>query len=212
MKVNIKIRNFGLRQFKIISHYMQHFTSIRNECMLDEIWLVQHYPVYTFGVNERKYSWKVPKNIPIIFSDRGGKTTYHGPGQIIVYFLLDLIRLKISISTLIYLIQETILSTLKYFSITAYVLKEFPGIYVDNKKICSFGLRIKKGCSFYGTSLNVDMDLSPFSYINPCGNNINVTQVIDIKPNLNFRLIQLVLINNIKKYFSMFYIQTLHKI
>ncbi|XBC38412.1 MAG: lipoyl(octanoyl) transferase LipB [Buchnera aphidicola (Floraphis choui)] len=201
MKCNIKIRNLGFRHIKPISNHMENFTIMRNRFVLDEIWLVQHYPIFTIGVSEKKHTWSIPKHIPIIFSNRGGKITYHGPGQLVVYFLLDLIRRKINISQLVLLIEKIVLSTLKCFSIRAYTMKKFPGIYVNNKKICSFGLRIKKGCSFHGMALNIDMDLSPFDYINPCGNNIKMTQIIDINPNINFRIIQLVLVNNIKKHF-----------
>ncbi|WP_261979195.1 lipoyl(octanoyl) transferase LipB [Buchnera aphidicola] len=201
MKLNVKIRNLGLRKIEMISNSMKDFTVMRNKYTLDEIWLVQHYPVFTYGVSEKEYNWFIPKRIPIIFINRGGKTTYHGPGQIVTYFLLDLIRRNINIKTLMLLMQNVVMSTLKCFSIHSYILEQFPGIYVNDKKICSFGLRIKKGCSLYGMSLNIDMDLSPFSYINPCGNNIKMTQIVDVKPNLNFRTVQLALMNNIKKYF-----------
>lgn len=204
MKSNLKIRNLGLRHIKVISNYMKYFTITRNKFTLDEIWLVQHYPTFTFGISEKKCRWFIPKNIPILFSNRGGKTTYHGPGQLVVYFLLDLVRRKMKISQLILLMQKIILSTLQCFSIHACVSKKFPGIYVNDKKICSFGLRIKKGCSLYGMALNIDMNLSPFDYINPCGNNIKMTQVIDIKPSLSFRTVQSVLINNIKNIFCDF--------
>ncbi|XBC44601.1 MAG: lipoyl(octanoyl) transferase LipB [Buchnera aphidicola (Schlechtendalia peitan)] len=207
MKYNFKIRNFGLRHIKTISNYMKYFTIRRNQFSKDEIWLVQHYPIYTFGISEKTYNWVIPKNIPIMFSDRGGKTTYHGPGQLVVYFLLDLMRFKMNINQFVSLIQKTVLSTLEYFSISGYILKNFPGIYVNNRKICSFGLRIKKGCSFYGIALNISMDLSPFDYINPCGNNIKMTQIIDVKPEINFRTVQLVLMNNIKRYFSVLYLK-----
>ncbi|XBC37891.1 MAG: lipoyl(octanoyl) transferase LipB [Buchnera aphidicola (Meitanaphis microgallis)] len=201
MKFNIKVRNLGLRHIEMTSNSMQRFTITRNKFTLDEIWLVQHYPIFTFGVSEKICNWCIPKSIPIVFSNRGGKTTYHGPGQLLIYFLLDLVRRGMNVGQLIVLMQNVVLYTLKCLSIDAYVLNTFPGIYVNKKKICSFGLRIKKGCSFYGMALNVDMNLSPFNYINPCGNDIKMTQVIDIKPNLNFKIVQLVLINSIKKYF-----------
>ncbi|XBC40980.1 MAG: lipoyl(octanoyl) transferase LipB [Buchnera aphidicola (Nurudea yanoniella)] len=201
MTFKVKIRNLGLRDINVVSNYMRNFTITRNKFSTDEVWLVQHYPIFTFGVSEHKYNWIVPQNISIIFSDRGGKTTYHGPGQLIAYFLIDLVRRKLTVKNFILLLQNIILSTLRHFSIYAYILNEFPGIYINNKKICSFGLRIKKGCSLYGIALNIDMDLSPFNYIYPCGNNFKMTQVIDIKPHLNFKIVQLVLIKNIKKYF-----------
>ncbi|XBC39461.1 MAG: lipoyl(octanoyl) transferase LipB [Buchnera aphidicola (Nurudea shiraii)] len=202
MKFKVKIRNLGLRNINVVSNRMQEFTITRNKFSLDEVWLVQHYSVFTLGVSEKKYDWIVPRYIPVVFSNRGGKITYHGPGQLVVYFLIDLVRRKLKIKDFIMLLQKIVLSTLKYFSIDAYVLNKFPGIYVSNRKICSFGFKIIRGCSFYGIALNIDMDLSPFDYINPCGNNIKMTQIVDFQPHLNFKIVQSLLFNNIKKYFQ----------
>lgn len=203
-KKNIKVRNLGLRNIQNVCASMYNFTIKRKVSTPDEIWLVQHYPVFTVGVSETRYRFLVPNNIPVVFSNRGGKITYHAPGQLIIYVLIDLVRRNFTVRKLITLMQNTIISTLKCFSINSYVLSNFPGIYVNNKKICSMGLRIKKGCSFHGMALNINMNLSPFEYINPCGNNFKMTQVVDLKPNLYFKIVQLILVKKIQKYFEHF--------
>ncbi|AAO26976.1 lipoate-protein ligase B [Buchnera aphidicola str. Bp (Baizongia pistaciae)] len=201
-KKNIKIRNLGLRRIQDVCSSMNDFTITRKISTPDEIWLVQHYPVFTIGVSGTKHDVLVSNNIPIIFSNRGGKITYHAPGQLIIYVLINLFRRKLTVRRLILLMQNIIISTLKSFSIDSYILNNFPGVYVNNKKICSLGLRIRNGCSFHGMALNINMDLLPFEYINPCGNSFKMTQVIDIKPNLCFKIIKLMLMHKIREIFS----------
>ncbi|XBC39963.1 MAG: lipoyl(octanoyl) transferase LipB [Buchnera aphidicola (Chaetogeoica yunlongensis)] len=198
---SIKIRNLGLRSVQNVCSNMYNFTINRTNFTKDEVWLVQHYPVFTIGVQENKIKFLIENNIPVVFSNRGGKITYHAPGQLIMYFLINLSRRKITVRKLISCMYDTILSTLKYFSINSYLLNNFPGIYVNNKKICSIGLRIKNGCSFHGMSLNINMNLLPFRYIYACGNDFESTQIADIQPNLCFKTIQRVLIQKIKKNF-----------
>ncbi|HXK00365.1 MAG TPA: lipoyl(octanoyl) transferase LipB, partial [Buchnera sp. (in: enterobacteria)] len=167
---SIIIRDLGLQNWQLVSNLMQNFTIIRTMKTLDELWCVQHYPIFTLGSLGKEEDLIMPSKIPIMRTNRGGKITYHGPGQQIIYLLIDLKRRKIGIRDLICLIEKTVVSTLNEFSIKSHIIQEFPGIFVRNKKICSFGLRIIKGCSLHGFALNVNMDMRPFSYIHPCGN------------------------------------------
>lgn len=199
---SLKFKNLGLRPIQFVLDSMLSFTEKRKDSTIDEIWLVQHYPVFTMGTKRTMQDFYIkPKDIPILFSNRGGRVTYHGPGQLLIYVLINLIRRKYSINKLLWLMHQVIILTLKQCSINAYVLRDLPGVYVNGKKICSLGLRIKNGCTFHGMALNIKMDLSPFNYINPCGTNFKMTQIIDIQPNFSFRVIQLILTNFIKKLF-----------
>ncbi|KEY90783.1 octanoyltransferase [Candidatus Photodesmus katoptron] len=148
---------------------MREFTDKRTNKDLDELWLLEHYPVFTQGQSDTTKQVFNNINIPLIKSDRGGKITYHGPGQLIVYFLIDLHRKKISVRDFVTCIEKLVINTLKKYNIDSISQPNAPGVYVNNKKICSIGLRIRKGCSFHGLALNVNMDLSPFLYIDPCG-------------------------------------------
>ncbi|CAL4321652.1 lipoyl(octanoyl) transferase LipB [Buchnera aphidicola] len=194
----IIIRDLGLQHWEKVSDLMQKFTAIRDIKTLDELWCVQHYPIFTLGPLGTKKDRLITSKIPMVHTDRGGKITYHGPGQQIIYLLLDLRRRKMGIRDIITLIEKTVIATLHYFSIKSNIVQEYPGIFVDNKKICSFGLRIKKSCSLHGFSLNVNMDMRPFFHIYPCGNNkIRMTQIYNFKKNINCKIIKLVLIKKI---------------
>ncbi len=183
IKKYIIIRQLGLQVYYIISNKMHQFTKKRTINTLDELWLVEHYPVFTQGQAGKKEHLLAPGNIPVIQSDRGGQITYHGPGQQIMYILLDLKRNQISVRELITILEITVINTLSEFSITAYSQREAPGVYVKQKKICSLGLRIHKGCSFHGLALNINMDLTPFQRINPCGYvGMQMTQLNDLVP------------------------------
>ncbi|MGP1930624.1 MAG: lipoyl(octanoyl) transferase LipB [Arsenophonus sp. ET-YP4-MAG3] len=183
LKKTIILRQFGLYPYKPIFDAMHQFTKKRRIDTLDELWLVEHYPIFTKGQSDKKKHLLVQGNIPVIQSDRGGKITYHGPGQQIMYVLLDLKRNKISIRELVIILENTVINTLSEFSIIAYAQREAPGVYVKQKKICSIGLRIHKNCSLHGLALNVNMDLSPFQNINPCGHiGIKMTQLNDLIP------------------------------
>lgn len=165
---------------------MRDFTNNRHSDTLDEIWFLEHNPVYTLGQAGKKEHLLKPSDIPIVKSDRGGQVTYHGPGQLIVYLLLDLKRLHIGVRDLVDNIEQTIVDTLQAWSIEAYSRKDAPGVYVQEKKIAALGLRIRKGYSYHGLALNRDMDLSPFLNINPCGYaGMEVTQMRDICDNQN---------------------------
>nr|WP_261978192.1 lipoyl(octanoyl) transferase LipB [Buchnera aphidicola] len=175
---------------------MTYFTNFRNENTLDEIWFVEHYPIYTQGQFEYNSLKKNINNIPILYTNRGGKITYHGPGQQVVYLLLNLKRLKINIRQLLSIINNVVLNTLYYFSIIGNT-GIIPGIYVEKKKICSIGLRIKKYFTLHGFSLNIKMNLEPFKYIHPCGDStIIMTHMYDINKHISLEIVRKILIKN----------------
>lgn len=148
---------------------MQNFTNTRDENTVDEIWLLEHHPVFTQGQNGKPEHVLNPGTIPVIQTDRGGQVTYHGPGQLMLYILVDLRRKHINVRELVSLLENAVVHMLAEHDIIACTKKEAPGVYVDEMKICSIGLRIRKGCSYHGIAFNVSLDLEPFSRINPCG-------------------------------------------
>ncbi len=170
-----------IQSYQITLPAMQEFTKKRNYNTLDEIWFLEHYPVFTLGKAGLEKHLLFNNNIPIIRSDRGGQITYHAPGQLVIYFLIDLIRKSLSIKQLIDCILQSMIEFLKIkYNLNPEFNKEFPGIYINGDKICSIGLKILKGCSYHGISFNLDMDLMPFTWINPCGiNGLNMTQLKD---------------------------------
>ncbi|MEN2909781.1 Octanoyltransferase [Mannheimia haemolytica] len=168
------IRQLGIQPYEEIWHQMQSFTDSRDGNTDDEIWLVQHPAVFTQGSAGKPEHLLNPTNIPVVQSDRGGQITYHGEGQQIMYVLIDIKRLKslgkeVSVRDLVTALEQTVVQTLAEYGIESYPKADAPGVYVDGKKICSLGLRIRKGCSFHGLALNINMDLTPFQNINPCG-------------------------------------------
>jgi lipoyl(octanoyl) transferase len=180
------IRNLGLQNYESIWRDMQQFTQNRSPETMDEIWVVEHFPVYTLGLNGKREHLLNIGNIPVINSDRGGQVTYHGPGQLVIYTLLDIERLKINIRELVTLLEQAMIRTLAQQGIIAFSRADAPGVYVNDKKIGSIGLRIKKNCSYHGLSLNNDMDLCPFDHINPCGySDLKVTQLSDLGINIS---------------------------
>ncbi|CAL4326329.1 lipoyl(octanoyl) transferase LipB [Buchnera aphidicola] len=196
----IFFRLLGLENWLTTFNKMNNFTILRNVDTFDEIWFVEHYPIFTQGQMKKKENINFIHNIPIVNSDRGGQITYHGPGQQILYFLINLKRRKINIRQLIDIMEKTVIETLKNFSIKGHVRKKLPGVYVNKKKICSLGLRIKKGSTLHGLALNVNMDLTPFNYINPCGDiNIKMTQIKCFHPNIQLKDIRIVLIEKLSK-------------
>lgn len=178
----ILIRHLGLQPYEPVSQAMHAFTDTRNNETPDEIWLVEHYPVFTQGQAGKAEHVLAAGDIPIIQSDRGGQVTYHGPGQQIMYVLLNLKRRSIGARELVTALEQTVINTLADLDIAACSRTDAPGVYVNDAKICSLGLRIRKGCSFHGLALNVAMDLSPFQRINPCGYaGMKMTQLNDLK-------------------------------
>lgn len=166
---------------------MQAFTRNRNPTTPDELWLVEHPPVYTLGLNgKREHLLSISADIPVIQSDRGGQVTYHGPGQLVAYTLLDIDRLALNIRQLVTLLEQAMIETLAVYGISAVARADAPGVYIDGKKIGSIGLRIKNHCSYHGLSLNNNMDLRPFDAINPCGySGLKITQLADLGVTVN---------------------------
>ncbi|XOV83382.1 MAG: lipoyl(octanoyl) transferase LipB [bacterium] len=163
------IRELGLSQYETVFHNMQAFTATRDESTLDEIWLTEHQPVFTQGQAGKAEHLLAPGNIPVVQSDRGGQVTYHGPGQITAYLMFDLRRMGLGVRNLVTGIETVMVDTLAAYDIEAAPRADAPGVYIGDNKIGSLGLRVRRGCSYHGLSLNVDMDLEPFSRINPCG-------------------------------------------
>jgi len=160
---------------------MTEFTNQRTPDTPDQLWLVEHSPVFTQGQAGKAEHLLFPGDIPVVQTDRGGQVTYHGPGQLVAYPLLDLRRLKLGVRDLVTAIEQTIVNTLAEYSIEAYPKPDAPGVYVAGNKIASLGLRVRRGCSFHGLALNVAMDLAPFQRINPCGyEGLAMTQMKDL--------------------------------
>ncbi|MCA1921830.1 lipoyl(octanoyl) transferase LipB [Buttiauxella noackiae] len=192
----IQIRQLGLQPYEPVSQAMHDFTDTRDESTADEIWLVEHERVFTQGQAGKAEHVLVPGDIPVIQSDRGGQVTYHGPGQQVMYVLLNLKRRKLGVRELVTMLEQTVVNTLAELQIEAYPRADAPGVYVDGRKICSLGLRIRKGCSFHGLALNIDMDLSPFLRINPCGYaGLEMTQVSSLRAGTALEDVQPLLIN-----------------
>ena len=177
----MQIHNLGLRPYQEIWDAMRAYTAARDATSEDQIWLVQHPPVYTQGQAGKPEHLLAPGDIPVIQIDRGGQITYHGPGQTVMYLLLDIRRAGIGIRALVSLIEASVIGYLQELGIRAQSRIDAPGVYVDGKKIASLGLRVRGGCTYHGVALNVDMDLEPFSRINPCGLvGMQMTQLRDL--------------------------------
>jgi lipoyl(octanoyl) transferase len=175
------IHQLGLRDYEPVWREMQRFTDERDENTPDQLWLVQHPPVFTLGMNGKEEHILNAGDIPVIPIDRGGQVTYHGPGQQVVYLLLDLKRNKLGIRHVVERIEEAIIRLLADYGIPAHGRRDAPGVYVGEKKIAALGLRVRRGCTYHGLALNVNMDLEPFTRINPCGYpGMEVTQVADL--------------------------------
>jgi lipoyl(octanoyl) transferase len=165
----ILTREFPNASFDDLAQKMREFTDARDENTPDELWIVEHTPVYTLGQAGKPEHILNPKNIPVIQTDRGGQVTYHGPGQLVIYLLIDIRRKKMGVRSLVTAIENSIIDLLTKYNITARSRRDAPGVYVKDDKICSIGLRIRKGCSYHGLAFNINMDISPFLGINPCG-------------------------------------------
>jgi lipoyl(octanoyl) transferase len=177
----LTIRNLGLQDYDITWQAMQRFTHERATDTNDELWIVEHPSIYTLGLNGKREHLLTIGNIPVINSDRGGQVTYHGPGQIIIYVLLDIKRLNLGIHQLVKILEQSMISVLAQHDISGLSRIDAPGVYVNDQKIGSIGLRIKKNCSYHGLSLNNNMDLRPFDHINTCGySGLEVTQLSDL--------------------------------
>ena len=174
-------RNLGLVEYQPTWQAMQEFTATRGPDTPDELWLLEHPPVYTLGLAGKPEHLLRATNIPVVKIDRGGQITYHGPGQIVVYLLLDLKRRNIGVKELVRRMEQAVIDLLAAHGIVAARLAGAPGVYVDGAKIAALGLRVKHGCTYHGLAFNVDMDLAPFAAINPCGyEGMRVTQCRDL--------------------------------
>ena len=167
----ISFENFGLKDYTTALTLMQDFTAERNHNSSDQIWFMEHYPVFSCGIRTDGNDILNNKKTPIVKTDRGGQVTYHGPGQLLVYTLFDLKRRSLRIKDFIVNMETVILNTVHHYKKSARLNKKKPGIYIDDKKICSFGLKITHGCTYHGASINVSMDLKPWNGINVCGQN-----------------------------------------
>lgn len=180
-KTSLEVKQLGLQAYETVWQDMSAFTDGRTKDTADQLWLVEHPAVFTLGKAGKAEHILNASNVPIVQSDRGGQVTYHGPGQLVAYPLIDMHRKKIGVREFVDCIEECLIQTLKHFSITALRKDGAPGVYVDEAKIAALGLRVRKGCSFHGMSINVDMDLEPFHRINPCGyTGLAVTQISDL--------------------------------
>lgn len=177
----VTLRRLGQRDYEPVWREMEAFTLNRTPDTIDELWLLEHPPIFTLGLNGKTEHLLNPGDIPVIKVDRGGQVTYHGPGQIVIYTLLDLRRLGIGVRELVTHLEQSIIALLADYDVEAAARKDAPGVYVAKQKIAALGLRVKRGCSYHGLSLNVDMELEPFSRINPCGYaDMAVTQMADL--------------------------------
>ena len=166
---SLVIRQLDTMDYSQVWHAMKNFTDSRDDTIADELWLVEHPAVFTQGQAGKAEHILVPGDIEVVKVDRGGQVTYHGPGQQVIYCMINLRRKKIGVRQLVTLIENSIVSALADYNVVAYAKVDAPGVYVDEKKVASLGLRVRKGCSFHGLAINVNMDLSPFLRINPCG-------------------------------------------
>jgi lipoyl(octanoyl) transferase len=186
MQAPLVVRHLGRTDFAASCLAMQRFTAQRTTDTADELWLTEHAPVYSLGLNRKQVRLPSTSDIPLVHTDRGGKITYHGPGQIVIYVLLDLKRRQLNIRSLVSLLENTVIDLLASYGVKASAKAEAPGVYVysadgEAAKVAALGLRIKNNCCYHGLSLNVDMDLSPFLGIDPCGYaGLNVTQTRDL--------------------------------
>ena len=187
----MKVKKFGLQPYQPIWEAMKSFTIERDPTTDDELWLLEHEAVYTQGQAGKSEHILNPRSIPIVQSDRGGQVTYHGPGQLIAYVLMDLRRHHLGVRTLVCGLEQILIDLLAIYKIKAHRQPTAPGVYVDNKKIASLGLRVKNHCTYHGIALNVDLDLDPFLGINPCGyQQLKMTQIKEYDPNIHFVNIQ----------------------
>lgn len=186
----LTIRALGLQDYTTVWEAMKQFTINRSDNTPDELWLLEHYPVYTQGQAGKSEHVLNPREIPIVQSDRGGQVTYHGPGQLIAYTLFDIQRLKMGVRTLVSHLENTLIELLQQYDVQANIQCGAPGVYVDDKKIASIGLRVKNGRTYHGIALNVNMDLTPFDGINPCGYpSLKMTQISDFIKDISMEVL-----------------------
>lgn len=202
--MNLHIHRLGRQPYEPVWRAMQAFTDARGPDTADELWMVEHEPVFTLGQAGRWEHVLAPGDIPVIPVDRGGQVTYHGPGQIVGYPLLDLRRLGIGVRELVRRIEQAVIDTLDHWNIVAARRDGAPGVYVAGTKIAALGLRVRRGCSFHGLAFNVAMDLEPFRRINPCGyEGLRVTQMVDLGGPGSLAAVEQVLIGELARQFGL---------
>jgi lipoyl(octanoyl) transferase len=198
--MKVIIRRLGAQDYCTVWRAMQEFTNTRHQYTLDELWLTEHPPVFTQGQNGKPEHILSPGDIPVIQVDRGGQVTYHGPGQLVLYTLVDLQRKKFNIRKIMSLLEQSVIQMLMDYKIPAYAKPTAPGVYINNKKICSIGLRIRRGCAFHGLALNVAMNLEPFLRINPCGfSELKMTQLSELNKSVDMRMASVKLVEYLIK-------------
>ena len=199
MQSPIVVKRLGITDFETTWRQMQEFTAARTANTADELWITEHQAVYTLGLNRKNVRLPVNSDIPVVLTDRGGKITYHGPGQVIIYTLLDLKRNKLDIRSLVSLLENTVIKLLASYQLKAAARVDAPGVYVDGAKIAALGLRIKNNYCYHGLSFNVNMDLTPFKAIDPCGYvGLEVTQTKDLGIEANMEHISESLLDSLK--------------
>lgn len=197
--MRIQLKRLGLTDYPTTLQAMQAFTAARTADTADELWLTEHPPVYTLGLNRKGV--RLPHNdIPVVMVDRGGKITYHGPGQLVIYCLIDLARRGLNVRQLVTMLETSLIELLAMHGVASAAKLDAPGVYVDAKKIASLGLRLKNQCCYHGLSLNIDMDLTPFEAIDPCGYaGLSMTQTKDIGIKASFTEIGETLLSILEK-------------
>ena len=197
--MSIDVKYLGMTPYESTWNKMKNFASRRNDSTQDEIWITEHEAIYTLGLNKKDFKQPLRKDIPVLAVDRGGKITYHGRGQLIIYPLIDLKRYHLNIRSFVTLIEKSIINFLSHHGIKASAKIEAPGVYIGNKKIASLGLRIKNHTSYHGLSMNIDMDLAPFEAIDPCGyKDLQMTQLKTFTNSISIESAGLEIANNIK--------------
>lgn len=200
MPIDFKTRQLGLRDYQSVWDDMRMFNQQRDEATCDEIWLLEHPPVFTLGLNGKPQHIIDAHDIPVIQCDRGGQVTYHGPGQIVAYIMMDLQRRHWGVKQLVNHLEQTVIDLLAEYAIVAERKSDAPGVYVDGAKIAALGLRVRRGCSYHGLSFNVDMDLTPFSYINPCGfEGLSSTQLKDFVIDVDIQRVKQQLLGHLQQ-------------
>lgn len=198
------VRQLGRQPYEPVWRAMQRFTDARDQATRDELWVVEHDPVFTLGQAGKDEHVLAPGDIPVVHVDRGGQVTYHGPGQIVVYPLLDLRRLGIGVREYVCKIEQAIIDTLLEWNIVAVRREGAPGVYVGDAKIAALGIRVRRGCTFHGLAFNVDMDLEPFQRINPCGyQGLQVTSVLNLGGPSGLAPVQRVLLDELARQFGL---------
>ncbi|HYG07876.1 MAG TPA: lipoyl(octanoyl) transferase LipB [Stenotrophomonas sp.] len=198
------VRQLGRQPYAPVWRAMQRFTDARDDTTTDELWVVEHDPVFTLGQAGKDEHVLAPGDIPVLHVDRGGQVTYHGPGQIVVYPLLDLRRLGIGVREYVCRIEQAIIDTLLEWNIIGLRREGAPGVYVGDAKIAALGIRVRRGCTFHGLAFNVDMNLEPFQRINPCGyQGLQVTSVLDLGGPSGMEPVQRVLLDELARQFGL---------